>query len=111
MGLIFDTTPDPQRRVFAERAVYRLYRRSPDAERRYGPEGRQKCVEDMVSTLLYLEAAVSSDSPEMFRNYVAWMRNLFICLNIDLDDLTGALDALREIFAERGDMKLAEYLA
>ena len=64
----------------------------------------------MLYTLVYLEAATEIGSMELFRNYVTWLRSIFICFNIDVDDLIGTLETLQEIFVERGDAVQAEYL-
>jgi len=110
MGLIFDVSSDQQRRAFAERAVLRHWQRHPTVAARYGDKGRQRCVEDMLYTLVYLEAAIATGSMELFRNYIAWLKSIFICFNIDVDDLIGTLETLREIFIERGDAIQAEFL-
>jgi methanogenic corrinoid protein MtbC1 len=110
MGLIFDASSDQQRRAFAERAVLRHWQRHPTVAERYGDKGRQRCVEDMLYTLVYLEAAVATGSMELFRDYIAWLRSIFICFNIDVDDLIGTLETLQEIFIERGDAVQAKYL-
>lgn len=110
MGLIFDANSDQQRRAFAERAVLRYWLRQPGVAARYGDKGRQRCVEDMLYTLVYLEAAVSTGSMELFRDYITWLRSIFICFDIDVDDLAGTLETLQEIFIERGDVLQAEYL-
>jgi len=110
MGLIFDVSSDRQRRAFAERAVLRYWLRQPGVAERYGDKGRQRCVEDMLYTLVYLEAATKIGNMELFRNYITWLRSIFICFNIDVDDLTGTLETLQEIFIERGDAVQSEYL-
>ena len=110
MGLIFDANSDQQRRAFAERAVLRYWLRQPSIAARYGDKGRQRCVEDMLYTLVYLEAAVSTGSMEIFRDYISWLRSIFICFDIDVDDLAGTLETLQEIFIERGDVLQAEFL-
>ncbi|MGK5643451.1 hypothetical protein ACSNOK_35200, partial [Streptomyces sp. URMC 126] len=61
-------------------------------------------------TLVYLEAAVSTGSMEIFRDYISWLRSIFICYDIDPDDLAGTLETLQEIFIERGDVIQAEFL-
>jgi len=99
-----------QRRAFAERAVLRHWLRQPGVAQRYGDKGRQRCVEDMLYTLVYLEAATATGSKELFRDYITWLRSVFICFEIDIDDLTGTLETLQEIFTERGDAVPAEYL-
>jgi methanogenic corrinoid protein MtbC1 len=110
MGLIFDASSDQQRRAIAERAVRRYWLRQPSVAERYGDKGRQRCVEDMLYTLVYLEAATVTGSKELFRDYITWLRSIFICFNIDVDDLTGTLETLQEIFIERGDAIQSEYL-
>ena len=110
MGLIFDAGSDQQRHAIAERAVRRYWLRHPSVAARYGDKGRQRCVEDMLYTLVYLEAATATGSKELFRDYITWLRSIFICFNIDVDDLTGTLETLQEIFIERGDAIQSEYL-
>lgn len=85
----------------AEAIVARHYAHYPDLDARYGAVGRRKCVEDVVFHLLYLQAAVSAGSAQLFVDYIAWAKILFHKLGIDLVHLSATLDATADILQER----------
>lgn len=105
---VFDRIPDPipnpmteQRDALARAAVERLFASRPDLTERYGEAGRRKCVEDTGHHILYLAEAAATDSPELFRGYVAWAKILFTGLNLPETDLADGLAALAEVVGER----------
>lgn len=99
MGLIFDTLQDDQRRTLAEQVISIQYNRYPALSGRYGANGRAKCIEDANYTLLYLESAVRSDSPELFSEYVIWLRGLMESVGVAAADVTSNLLAMRDLLA------------
>ncbi len=103
MALLFEIDDAEQRRKLAEQIVSVQYESFPDLPDRYGPGGREHCVSDVVFNLLYLEAAVGSDSPSIFHEYVGWLKILFARLGIDERDLIESLRAMRRVLAGRGE--------
>lgn len=99
MGLIFDTLQDDQRRALAEQVIGIQYGRDPSLADRYGTSGRAKCVDDANYTLLYLESAVRAGSPELFSEYLIWLRGLMESVGVAADDVISNLSAMRHVLA------------
>lgn len=83
----------------AETIVTRQWKLQPDLERRYGPAGRAKCVEDAHYHLKYLIEAVSASEPELFADYIEWARVMLGSRKIPLEDLRIHLEILRDVVA------------
>lgn len=88
------------RDALAGGAVDRLYARRPELVERYGPAGRQKCVDDTRYTIDYLVNAVSTSQPALFTEYVAWAKVVLERRNVRAEDLADNLAALREAARE-----------
>ncbi len=74
------------------------YARCPDLVQRYDSRGgRSKCVDDNVYHYLYLSEAIGLGKPELFVEYIDWVRTLFDSLNIRIDDLQHNLEIMMEI--------------
>ncbi|MFC5356246.1 cobalamin B12-binding domain-containing protein [Azospirillum himalayense] len=92
------------RREELARAVVAIqFERWPALYARYGEDGRERCVEDVGFHLLYLAEAVASDSPALFREYVAWVKILFAGIGIPDEELGESLEILRDVVAARVD--------
>lgn len=77
------------------------YRRSPDMEQRYPPGGREKCIDDVGYHLRYLNAACVAQSTILFRDYIAWVKALFVHLKFPPQDIADSLVAMRDVLIER----------
>lgn len=108
------------RRLEAERdalaaAVTALhYELQPELETRYGPAGREKCLQDARYHLSYLAEAVGASSPALFADYVGWAKAMLAARGIPAADLTRNLECMRDALRrslprEAGDV-VAEYL-
>ena len=86
----------------ARTAVDLFYRRDPTAAGRYPPGAREKCAEDMLMHLLYLEAAASVDGPGLLVDYLAWVRGLLANLGLPAGDLRPSLDCLADAIEADG---------
>lgn len=96
MSLIFETLRDDERRALAEAIVATQYNRFPDLAKRYGADGRAKCIQDVGYSLLYLEAALNGRSPELFHEYVAWLAEVLERYGVAVADVTASLEAMRD---------------
>lgn len=73
----------------------------PDLNARYGAAGHAKCVQDVKYNLTYLAEAIAAASPELFANYIGWVKVLFAGLRIPAEDLARNLELMGEILAQR----------
>lgn len=80
----------------AELVTSMHFERHPELDERYGKEGREKCYEDIIYHLNYLEQAVRVGSKELFNNYLNWSRTMLHERNIPADDLVDNILIIRE---------------
>ena len=57
----------------ARRSAALIYERHPEWEQKWGPSGREKCVDDGLYHLSFLADALALGRPESFASYCAWM--------------------------------------
>ncbi len=91
---------DGNRARVAEAAVALQYELQPELARKYGEGGHAKCVQDVNYHLSYLVEALSTSSPALFADYVAWARVLLAGLGIPERDLVTNLECLRNALSE-----------
>ncbi|MGE5504400.1 MAG: B12-binding domain-containing protein, partial [Actinomycetota bacterium] len=94
--------PGLLRHETAQRIVALQYDRASHLVGRYGPDGRDRCVEDIAFSLLYLDAAVAMGRAELFLEYLRWLKQLFARLGIAIEDLAGSLEAMRDVLTAEG---------
>lgn len=73
-----------------------LYAEMPELLERYGPTGRQRCLEDMHHNFEHLAAAVGLDSPGVFATYVRWVDSLLLARNVPTRELVRCLELMDE---------------
>jgi MerR family transcriptional regulator, light-induced transcriptional regulator len=83
--------------MLSEAIVEVHYQRNPQLSKIYGPEGRQKCLDDAVIHLTYLQQALDNDSEQLFIDYVLWAKTLFEGINIPLSHLVEHLEIMSEV--------------
>jgi MerR family transcriptional regulator, light-induced transcriptional regulator len=71
----------------AQMALERQFNQYPDLARNYSPYQRQKSLEDMVYHMRFLEAACESGSPQIFTNYLMWLKDLLQRLGVPTEVL------------------------
>lgn len=81
--------------------VSRHYGLQPAEWQAYGNTGRQKSLRDASYHLDYLSEAIANDAPALFADYVAWVKALFIGLNLPADTLQKTLDCTRLVAGEQ----------
>jgi methylmalonyl-CoA mutase cobalamin-binding domain/chain len=84
----------------AERTVEIQYALQPEVWKAYGDPGREKSVRDVGFHLLYLAEALDAGAPELFIEYLAWVKSLFESLRFRQDILPITLDCMRQALAE-----------
>ena len=90
-----------QQSSLAERAVDLLYTRYPEVWKPYGHPGRVKSVRDAGYHLLYLTEALEAQSPQMFIEYLGWVKSIFANLNFSESVLPNTLESLRQALNEQ----------
>ncbi len=73
--------------VLSEKIVDKQYSMQPESWKRYGDRGRSISIRDAGYHLPFLTEAVLADDPQIFRDYVAWVKLLFAGLKLP-DDAT-----------------------
>ncbi|MEX1011684.1 MAG: cobalamin-dependent protein [Balneolaceae bacterium] len=68
----------------------------PELEQQYGERGRQKCYEDALYHLSYLEQAVRVNSTALFSNYLDWARTMLKERGIPERDLIDNIAYIKE---------------
>jgi hypothetical protein len=77
-----------------------LYAERPALLARYGPVGRQRCLEDVRYTLEHLIPAVDLGQPAMFADYVRWLDGLLRARHVDPADLLRSLELTEHVLDE-----------
>ena len=103
--------------LVAEIVVARQYALQPELLDKYGVRGRALSVRDVGYHLPFLTSAIEANQPQLFAQYVGWLRTLFTSLGLDdastvitltcirdvlLESLPGAMGALAVSFVEAG---------
>lgn len=103
-----------QQAAIAAVLVERQFSERPELLTRYGPIGREKCLQDANYHLAYLADAMSAETPALFANYVAWAKVMLGKRNIPAEDLARHLEltrtVLRETLADDTGALAAEYV-
>lgn len=85
-----------ERDALAEAVTARQYELQPELASRYGPAGREKCLQDARYHLSYLAEALSASSPALFAAYVSWAKVMLATRGIPATDLAQNLECMRE---------------
>ena len=104
MSQIQSQTIRSQGPAIAQALVAREFLLHPELEKRYGQKGREKCLEDAGYHLAYLAEAVEAENPELFADYVSWVKVMLCCRGITQSDLLRQLESLKAIFSEMPDL-------
>jgi MerR family transcriptional regulator, light-induced transcriptional regulator len=86
--------------LIARRLTDAHYERHPGIAERYGPSGREKCLEDAHYHLRYLIQALAAGEPELFADYVRWARTMLETRGIPASDLRDNILLLETIVEE-----------
>ena len=89
------------RAALAAAVTERHYALNPDLERRFGPAGREKCLQDAHYHLSYLAESLGSALPTLFADYVAWAKVMLEARGVPASDLARNLEVLRGVLREQ----------
>lgn len=105
---------ETHKKKLAELVTEMLFDRHPELDERYGEKGRQKCHDDTVYHLDYLEQAVRVDSKELFNNYLDWARTMLRERDIPKSDLVDNIimlrEAIKKVLPDAEALVLLEYV-
>lgn len=85
----------------AKTIVDRHFLVNPDLAKSYGPGGDEKCLEDAVIHLTYLQQALDNDSEQLFVDYVLWAKTLFEGINLPVSHLQEHLSVMGDVLREQ----------
>jgi len=80
----------------AEAIVTECFQQNPELPIRYGPKGREKCLQDTRFHLQYLFEAVATNSSSLFSDYIAWAKVMLHGVKVPEKDLAANLRAMRK---------------
>ena len=92
-----------EKELLAESVTRALYDEMPELTTRYGPVGREKCLQDLRFTIEHLIPAVDLGQPEMFASYVQWLDELLRARNVSTHEVIRSLQLTDRIVRERFD--------
>jgi methanogenic corrinoid protein MtbC1 len=87
--------------LIAEEVVTRQYAAQPGVWEKYGARGRILSVRDVSYHLPFLTSAIEVGEPELFAQYVGWLRTLFGSLGLDDASTTITWTCIRDVLLER----------
>lgn len=86
-----------QQSALADELVTRQFAAQPHLAQRYGPAGREKCLQDANYHLSYLSEAMTAGAPGLFTNYIAWAKVMLAKRGIPASDLASHLELIRTV--------------
>ncbi len=81
----------------AEKITTTHFSRHPVLLERYGPRGKQKCLEDAAYHLHYLAEAVAVNSTSSFIDYIGWGKIMLASRGIEVKDLENSLITMADV--------------
>jgi MerR family transcriptional regulator, light-induced transcriptional regulator len=84
------------------------YQVNPSLKKHYGKTGKQKCIDDAIIHLTYLQQAIDNESPELFEDYIRWAKTLFEGINLPLSHLKEHLEVMQLTLSKLIDPKAAQ---
>ncbi|MDB5033902.1 MAG: hypothetical protein JWQ98_1143 [Chlorobi bacterium] len=96
------------REELADTITDRQYSAYPELAIRYGATGRRHCREDAGFHLAYLAESIATSLPNLFTDYVAWVKVMLAGRGIPAKDLVANLGFLRDALHEDLPAEMAE---
>jgi methanogenic corrinoid protein MtbC1 len=90
-----------QQAALADEIVRRHFADHPDLMQRYGPAGRDKCLQDANYHLTYLADAMAAGELTMFTAYVGWVKVMLGKRGVPMADLSRYLELTRTVLGEQ----------
>ncbi len=91
----------------AQAIVALQYGMLPQEWQKFGDIGREKSLRDMGYHLAYLSEAIAYSMPDLFIDYIAWVKVLFDGLNFSPDAVAKTLKATRSVVREQLNPEMA----
>lgn len=86
--------------TIAERIVDIQYGRNPEFWNKYGEKGRKLSIRDAEYHLPFLTESIVLNDPQLFRDYVAWVKILFEGLNLPGEVMSQTLSYTQQALEE-----------
>ncbi|WP_433742414.1 hypothetical protein [Falsibacillus pallidus] len=83
-----------------EQAIELIYKKYPSLDERYGEAGRQKCYDDNVHHLNYLDSAYSIRDEKVFKDYALWLNSVLVSRGMKSDHLIDNFVFLKQSFSD-----------
>jgi methanogenic corrinoid protein MtbC1 len=90
-----------QREALAVALVDIEFSRQPGLEKRYGPAGREKCLQDARFHLSYLAEALAFGNRALFVDYIAWAKVMLSRRRVPAEHLASHLQLMAQVLRER----------
>jgi methanogenic corrinoid protein MtbC1 len=87
---------EKQKSYYARLIIHEQWRAQPRLAALYGEEGFKKSEQDAESHLAYLAQALALDHPQMFFDYLEWVKILFYSMGLSTDGLKENLMLIRD---------------
>lgn len=78
------------------RVLKKIWQTYPQLEKKYTAFDKARCKEDVMYHLMYIADSVGADAPELFINYVAWVKSLFTAIGVSNESFLASLKIIRE---------------
>jgi methanogenic corrinoid protein MtbC1 len=85
------------KKAIAEQVVSRQYAENPSLLARFGPQGRERCLEDVIFHLAFLTPALRFDEPEIFFDYAAWLKSMLGARGVTVDHIKRNFELLSAV--------------
>lgn len=89
---------DPWRELCADFATSAIYARNAKELERFGERGRQKCRQDILYHLDYLQGALIGEDPRLFTQYAVWLKDVLSSRGVPAANLGVSFDLLATFF-------------
>ncbi|RDI45960.1 hypothetical protein [Falsibacillus pallidus] len=87
-----------------EQAIELIYKKYPSLDERFGEAGRQKCYDDNIHHLNYLDSAYSIRDEKVFIDYAVWLNSVLVSRGMKSDHLVDNFIFLKESFSDYREM-------
>lgn len=86
--------------TIAEKTAEMQYANHPEFWGQYGEEGKKLCIRDTAYHLSFLAEALELEDPDIFADYVEWVKHLFLSLGFPDEAMINNLKYLQEVVKE-----------
>ncbi|MFW5799570.1 MAG: hypothetical protein ACOCV8_02045 [Spirochaetota bacterium] len=91
------------REALSKEITDRFFEQYPHIKEKYSENDIYKTIQDFSYHLSYLAESVTLNNKKMFLDYMSWVKNLFMNLNFNIQNLSLSLECLRDVLLEKID--------